>query len=366
MALLLRVVLPFAALPAPLALTLHGNGEYGDVMDADGDEAERWPMADWLRMAAGDGQLRWPSRCRDSLSSGFVKQEVALHVSSFGGVGTTGFMTEIGRIRPPPSMNDHTDKDCVKHVPYPMLRLRETPGRIVYLHGDPLRAVLSLDGRGWFLRQAKKLRVDPLPVRGKFPETLQDYLASKYDFLQLEQHFDSFRTQCEVPVAFLRISEKTDHNEELAAFLNVSVAEVRRVLKPWRKEKMAVQLLAGPGQEGTSEPGPGEPSPANSSTRRSSEGVYDELGLQGDKQQIVQMLRQKLHRITKKLSVLPGFTVQMPGVHCRRDRGQQRSEAPTDAQAGAQAGAQTGAQAGAQADAEADSLYGAVLTSGQY
>lgn len=354
MVLLLRIALPFAALPAPLALTLHGNGEYGDVMDADGDEAERWPMADWLRMAAGDGQLRWPSRCRDSLSSGFVKQEVALHVSSFGGVGTTGFMTEIGRIRPPPSMNDHTDKDCVKHVPYPMLRLRETPRRIVYLHGDPLRAVLSLDGRGWFLRQAKKLRVDPLPVRGKFPETLQDYLASKHDFLQLEQHFDSFRTQCEVPVAFLRISEKTDHNEELAAFLNVSVAEVRRVLKPWRKEKMAVQLLAGPGQEGTSEPGPGEPSPANSSTRRSSEGVYDELGLQGDKQQIVEMLRQKLHRITKKLSALPGFTVQIPGVHCRRDRGQQRSEAPADA------------QAGAQADAEADSLYGAVLTSGQY
>jgi hypothetical protein len=361
MVLLLRRLLPFAALSVSLALNLHANGEYGDVTDADGDEA------------VGDGLRRWPKRCRDSNSPGFVKQEVALHVSSFGGVGTTGFMHELSRMRPPLTMNDHTDQDCVKHVPYPMLRLRETPHKIIYLHGDPLRAVLSLDGRGWFLRQAKKLRVDPLPIQGHYPETLQEYLGSKRDFLQLEQHFDSFRTQCEIPVAFLRISEKTDHNQELAAFLNVDVDQVKRVLRPWRKEKMTVQLLAGPGQErktsgdddddaqqeGGSEPGPVEPSPANSSARRqdgsSNEAVYDELGLEGDvpdKQLIIERLREKLHRIIKKLNALPGFAVQIPGVHCRRKDHSKRIQAQTDAQTDEQVDEQTGAQSDGNADAQ--------------
>lgn len=350
MVLLLRCLLPLAALSVSLALTLHTNDEYGDVKDADGDEA------------AGDGLRRWPKRCRDSNSQGFRKQEVALHVSSFGGVGTTGFMHELSRMRTPLTMNSPTDMDCVKHVPYPMLRLRETPERIIYLHGDPLRAVMSLDGRGWFLRQAKKLRVDPLPVKGNFPESLQEYLESKRDFLQLEQHFDSFRTQCETPVAFLRITEKTDHNEELAAFLNVDVRQVNRVLRPWRKEKMAVQLLAGPGQEGgSSELGPAEPSPANSSARRLGgrpapgldgsfdTAVYDEQGLEGDdKQQIVERLRQKLRRIIHKLNALPGFAVQVPGVHCRRKDPSKLMQAQTDAQADEQADAQADEQTDAQ------------------
>jgi hypothetical protein len=279
---------------------------------------------------------------------------VAVHVTSFGGVGTTSFMHELGRIRPPLSMNDPIDTDCVKHVPYRRAVSRETPQKIVYLHGDPLRAILSLDGRGWFLQQARKLRVDPLPSHGRYPETLQEYLDTKGDFLQLDQHFDSFFTQCEVPVAFLRISEKKDHDEELAAFLNTTVAMVRRVLRPWRREKMTIQLDPSPGQGSARS----ENSSSTQTQRLQSWSDMDVSDVQGlevpERRQIVNSLRQKLHLIIRKLNALPGFTVITPGTNCtRREHHSQRDAAQHPAAVQPKADAQEDGQADARAPADA-------------
>lgn len=240
-----------------------------------------------------------------------------VHVTSIGGVGTTGFMEELKNMTPPIFTNDPIDNDQIKHVPYSKLIesrsfKRASPDRIVYLYGDPMRAVMSVDRRGWFMIQARKTRTDPFPH--PFPKNLHQYVNDmQEDFFQFEKHFDSFYKQCDIPVAFLRISEKTDHVKELAAFLRTDPSVVKRVMVPWKPVKMfatdvELELMDQEGKTNSSV----VPLAFNPDILPSN-NTYEDVP-----QETKDKLKQKLQSLIKKYADLPGFKAIIPGKDCQK------------------------------------------------
>jgi len=218
-----------------------------------------------------------------------------LHVSSFGGVGTTGMMHELLKLQPPIATNNYGDLDKVKHIPFGDRIRKRAPDKILYVYGDPVHAVVSLDKRGWLHQQIFKVRSDPWPKglnKAKGIANLSEWLHDPGDdFLQLERHFGSFYHQCEIPVAFLRIEEKVAHLDELAAFLETDKSELSRVIKPWGHAghaRMAMDL-----DNKTGEP--------ESSTYY--DGLKDEIA-------------EKLKGVISKFQAMPGFKTVIPGKDC--------------------------------------------------
>lgn len=162
-------------------------------------------------------------------------------ITSTGGVGTTRFIREMFTVRPPLRLNHKDDIDHLKHAPFWKLlsdsrtarKMRDVK-KIVYLHGDPVHGILSLARRGYLSIQARKVRTDPIPKGGRLREaSLQQLVDWDGDYLQLEEHFLSFFEQCQYPTAFVDVTRKTQEIEKLAAFLDVSEAELRSRLSPW-------------------------------------------------------------------------------------------------------------------------------------
>jgi len=245
---------------------------------------------------------RWLSAFRDRLE--LVVQSSALpvdnelvepprlrlHVSSIGGVGTTGIMRELMRLQPPIATNHRGDVDKVKHIPFGDRIRQRAPDKILYIYGDPVKAVISLDKRGWLRNQAFKVRSDKWPKNESADKNnLSAWLNDPGgDFLQIERHFGSFYHQCEFPVAFLFINEKTEHLDELADFLETNKSEVSRVLQPWKAARMAMDSY--------------ELVEPDSSTF-DYDGVRDQIA-------------DKLKGAISKFKALPGFKTVIPGKDC--------------------------------------------------
>jgi len=250
----------------------------------------------------GSCHTRWRSAFRDRLelvvqsSTHPVESDnelaepprLRLHVSSIGGVGTTSMMHELNRLNPPIATNHHSDLDRIKHIPFGDKIRKSAPDKILYIYGDPVHAVISLDRRGWFHHQAMKVRSDPWPTglsKATGMTNLSQWLDDPGDdFLQLERHFGSFYHQCEFPVAFLLINEKTEHLDELAAFLETDKTQVARVLHEWKPERITADT---------------HPEPST-------------LDYDGLKDRIAE----KLKGIISKFKALPGFTTVIPGKDC--------------------------------------------------
>lgn len=268
---------------------------------------------------AGEGEDERPSffrrRSRQAETTSTRTKPLRVHVSSIGGVGTTGFMEELKQMKPTIVTNDPIDNDQIKHVPYSKLIQargfqKEKPEKIVYLYGDPTRAIMSLDRRGWFLIQGRKTRTDPFPH--PFPKNLKQYVDDmSEDFFQFEKHFDSFYKQCDIPVAFLRVKEKTDHVAELAQFLETNTSEVRRVLVPWKQVKMvgSSRVIGKDQQELEASVVPLEFNP----DVLPSNNDYSEVS-----QEVKDKLKGKLAGLLKKYDSLPGFKSIIPGRDCKK------------------------------------------------
>jgi len=121
------------------------------------------------------------------------------------------------------------------------------------------------------------------------------------DFFQFEKHFDSYYTQCDMPVAFLRATEKTDHIKELAEFLEVNSTEARRVLVPWKQAASALQF--------EQEVVPLEFNPDVLPSNHSYDDVTPETKAR---------LKGKLSSLLKKYDSLPGFKAIIPGKDCHK------------------------------------------------
>lgn len=162
-------------------------------------------------------------------------------ITSTGGAGTTRFIDEMLKVRPQLRLNHKDDLDHMKHAPLQKLladprtagKMRDVK-RIIYLHAEPVRGILSLAHRHYLNMQAKKVRTDSVPKRlGPKAPSLEQLLAWEGDFLQLEAHLRSFLEQCRFPVAFVDVTRKTRELKRLAAFLGVSKPELARRLSPW-------------------------------------------------------------------------------------------------------------------------------------
>lgn len=169
-------------------------------------------------------------------------------ISSTGGLGTTTFMQEMERVRPPLSLNHHADIDHLKHTPWRKIWQENSTAtkmhdvkKIIYLHGEIIRSILSLARRGYMNPQARKIRTDPVPkgMGADYP-TIQEYADLDGDYFQLENHFNGFWYQCQYPIAFVDVTKKTDHLQELGAWLGVDPDELTRRLTPWRTGDLQV------------------------------------------------------------------------------------------------------------------------------
>jgi len=232
-------------------------------------------------------------------------------ITSTGGVGTTRFIHEMFTVRPPLRLNNKDDLDHMKHAPFSKLlsdsrtahKMRDVK-KIVYLHGEPVRGILSLARRGYLGIQARKVRTDPVPKgRGLREASLQQLVDWEGDYLQLEEHFLSFFEQCQYPTAFVDVTRKTQEIEKLAAFLDVSEAELRSRLSPWSE----------PGQ-------PEEEHNASSSNRTLRERREAELlpSHYNVSQNLVNGLERKYAGLKQRMSALGPLQIKTggPGAEC--------------------------------------------------
>jgi len=233
-------------------------------------------------------------RARDE-SDDEYHQEYDVHVTSIGGVGTTSFIKELNMMTPPISTNNNRDLDTFKHLPFSRLikewkrRRYHRPKKIIYLYGDPVHALQSLEKRHYFYLQLRKVRSDR---GGYLPRNLKQYIgSSNTESFQLEQHFDSFHNQCVLPVAFLRIDEKADHPDELADFLNVSSSEIRRGLEAWKKKRLA-----------------------RAAAERENFTLEEEIGR--PQRNFDNDLRARMAGVIKKYADQPGWETIIPGKDC--------------------------------------------------
>lgn len=246
-------------------------------------------------------------------SDPFVSQrtfDLNVHVASIGGSGTTAFMAELADVEPPIITNNIDDNDHIKHAPYTLLVtsrffMAQHPDVIVYLYGDPVRAIMSLDRRGYLVAQAHKTRTDQFPQI--VPENITDYAFNEGDFLQVEKHFDSYYNQCDYPVAFLNIAEKTDHIEELAHFLRTNATELRRVFVPWHLRVSSARTTESSREFLDDNYDPDEVIPS----------VHDYRTVSSD---VKFALDRKLSSLIGKLDALHGFKLLTPAMkkHCRQ------------------------------------------------
>jgi len=224
---------------ASLSLLLFGSGLLGawglshlfvgDTLDMDGQLGADWSLEQEPQPVDGPGP--------DIL------------ITSTGGMGTSTFMAEMLRINPPLRLNHKDDADGLKHMPFQRLmqdnrtsaKMRDVK-KIVYLHGALVRSVLSLDRRGYLPLQARKVRSAPLPsdARGSlYYPSLLEYAFGSNDHMQLEEHFISFWSQCQYPVAFVDVTRKAEDVGRLAQFLNVDAEELRNKLHMWDAELLS-------------------------------------------------------------------------------------------------------------------------------
>jgi len=217
-------------------------------------------------------------------------------VTSLGGCGSTAFMQELSGIQPMWKLNSKRDDDHLKHRPFHLLPKEKLANlkAIIYLHCNYTNAVDSLSRRGYLVQQAKKTRSGF--YKGPKSMNLERYALTPGDeFLQAERHLDSFRNQCQYPVAYLDVTAKAKFSHQLARFLHLPYSAVDANLKPWNASHADFfedEEFATDGKLDTD----------LSLARRSDDFHTSAL--------IVDALNRKFAQVQEKLSALGGFHVQ--------------------------------------------------------
>lgn len=291
------------------------------VSDEFVDERSRTRLQDGASLV--QAQLRFQN------ASSEIRPKVL--ISSFGGVGTSSFMRELSKLDPPLAINDVRNRDGLKHLPYDRLVVEHAADmdsieRILYIYGDPSHAVLSHYRRGFAKEQANETRSEPM--KWKFPPTVERYASTRYDAFQFQRHFDSFLQQCDRPIAFLRIAEKTDHVDGLAAFLSVDRSELQKALVPFEYASMAelsVERDLRPREAFDDDHLAIRVAELSHKIR--SQGLVTRLGearAPHDYADVLpatkKMIRSKFARLSKQMGSLPGFYIPEPTGDCRRSR----------------------------------------------
>jgi hypothetical protein len=148
-----------------------------------------------------------------------------VQITSFGGCGTTALVRHCADagLDLPATPN---------HFPWKHQRVPPDPAtvpsgfRVLYLHGDPRNAVMSVFRRGLQGGHYRALHMaHPPPAVLAALESLDDFLAAGVDHFGLEDHFDRWYARAgRYPVLFVRYEELASSWEAVAAFLGISPA----------------------------------------------------------------------------------------------------------------------------------------------
>jgi len=143
-----------------------------------------------------------------------------------GGNGQTYFMDFL--IENKISINDHNDKDCLKHMPSPLnIPNNVNIEKCIFLYNHPYYCLLSHYRRKWALKQCKKLG-NPFKLRN---EQIQDFntfkeltLKHNKDIYGIENQFVNWLTlKPSFPILFLNFKEVLDKKDILDNFLGVKL-----------------------------------------------------------------------------------------------------------------------------------------------
>jgi hypothetical protein len=132
-------------------------------------------------------------------------------VSSFGGVGTSPFLSWLS---PKISVNCPRDSDGLKHVTEPS-RIDNLPKKFVFIHGDPVEALISLYARKYIRPQFKKL------TGSDNKATLEEYAESGEDLLGYGRQLDNWLKFEERNVLFLKYPHFWEHEQSILDFLEL-------------------------------------------------------------------------------------------------------------------------------------------------
>lgn len=132
-------------------------------------------------------------------------------VSSFGGVGTSPFLSWLSSKS---DVNCPRDSDGLKHTVDPMF-INDKADKFIFIYGDPVDAILSLYSRKYIRPQFKKLTgKDNL-------STLKEYAESGQDLLSYEKQLNNWLKYNQKPVLFLKYPDFWNHESEIINFLGL-------------------------------------------------------------------------------------------------------------------------------------------------
>lgn len=130
-------------------------------------------------------------------------------VSSFGGVGTSPFLSWLS---PKMDVNCPRDSDGLKHVVDPRV-IKEQAQKFIFIYGDPVGALISLYSRKFIRPQFVKLTGQDNKV------SIEEYAESGEDLIGYERQFDSWINFSEKPVLFLRYPHFWENEDKILSFL---------------------------------------------------------------------------------------------------------------------------------------------------
>lgn len=114
------------------------------------------------------------------------------------------------------------DTDGLKHFPDPIAErfLAFAPDRVIYVWGDPLLALLSLDRRGWL--EWQRFKITGIPFHFLNLEILwKNTLIAESDVYGLRYHRDLWEEQVQWPLIFFDWRKLESCQTELELFLDL-------------------------------------------------------------------------------------------------------------------------------------------------
>tara|TARA_Y100001970_G_scaffold122281_1_gene151582 strand:+ start:7404 stop:7955 length:552 start_codon:yes stop_codon:yes gene_type:complete len=133
-------------------------------------------------------------------------------VSSFGGVGTSPFLSWLS---PKMDVNCPRDSDGLKHTVDPFL-VQTQAQKFIFIFGDPVEALISLYSRKFIRPQFKKLTGQDNKA------SIEEYAESGKDLIGYEKQFDNWTNFNEKPVLFLKYPHFWENEKEILDFLQLS------------------------------------------------------------------------------------------------------------------------------------------------
>lgn len=134
-------------------------------------------------------------------------------VTSFGGVGTSPFLTWLNSRK---STNCARDSDGLKHLISPE-HCKVEFDKSIFIFGDPIEALISLYSRDYIWAQMRKL------TGSSFKLSIDEYAETGKDLIGYEKQFDKWLINS--GTLFLKYPHFWEHEDKLLSFLSLDKSD---------------------------------------------------------------------------------------------------------------------------------------------